>query len=358
MKALIVDGKQKLSVQDVPIPKHGECQALVKMLSCGVCNGTDLKLIHGNFKNFNTYPAALGHEGVGKVVEVGSKVKNLHVGDVVLLPFIEGKMKLQHGSSSEEAFSGWGAFSEYAVTGDAAAYIANGMGPGTPEFSEAYFAQTVIKPEDRVDPVEASMIITFREVLSAIRRFQFHVNENVFIIGAGPVGLCFTKFCRLLGLKTIITSDIDDDKAAFAKTMGADYAYNSKTTDVNMNIKELFPDGIDCVVDAVGINELINQAMGLIKYNGKICCYGISPKLGMELDWSRAPYNWSLQFVQWPSKKEEAEAHTQIMAWINLGVLKPKDFISDVFDFEHIIDAFKLVESPKSKTRKIVIKYY
>jgi L-iditol 2-dehydrogenase/propanol-preferring alcohol dehydrogenase len=111
------------------------------------------------------------------------------------------------------------------------------------------------------------------------------------------------------------------------------------------------------VVDAVGINQLINQAMELIKYNGKICCYGISPKLGMELDWSKAPYNWSLDFIQWPSKKEEGDAHAQIMAWINLGVLNPMDFISDVFDFEHIIDAFKLVEAHKSSTKKIVIRY-
>jgi threonine dehydrogenase-like Zn-dependent dehydrogenase len=242
--------------------------------------------------------------------------------------------------------------------GDADAYIANGMGPGTPEFSEGYLAQKVIKKEDSVDPVEASMIVTFRAVLSAIRRFQFQPNENVFIMGAGPVGLCFTKFCKLLGLKTVITSDIDDEKASFAKTMGADYAFNSTTTDVNAEIKKMFPDGIDYVVDAVGINALINQAMGLIKYNGKICCYGISPKLGMDLDWSKAPYNWTVQFVQWPSKKEEAEAHAQIMAWINLGVLNPKDFISDVFDFEHIIDAFKLVEERKSGTKKIVIKYY
>ena len=350
MKTLVVNDKRELSVREVPMPKYRECQALVKTLSCGVCNGTDLKLIHGNFKNFDTYPAALGHEGVGKVVELGAKVQNLKVGDMVLLPFVEGKLG--------DIFPGWGAYSEYAVVGDAGAYIANGMGPGTPEFSEGYFAQTVIKAEDKVDPVEASMIVTFREVLSAIRRFQFRPNESVFIIGAGPVGLCFIKFCKLLGLKTVIASDIDDEKVSFAKKMGADFIFNSKTADVNAEVKKMFPEGIDYVVDAVGINELINQAMALIKYNGKICCYGISPKLGMDLDWSRAPYNWTLQFVQWPSKKEEAEAHAQIMSWINLGVLKPMDFISDVFDFAHIIDAFKLVEARKSSTKKIVIKYY
>jgi threonine dehydrogenase-like Zn-dependent dehydrogenase len=349
LKSLVVDKDHALSIRETPLPSYGECQALVKMLSCGVCNGTDAKLIHGTFKNFSTYPAVLGHEGVGLVMETGSKVTGLHKGDIVLLPFLEGK--------AGDYFSGWGAYSEYAVVGDAGAYIANGKGPGTEEFSEGYLAQTVIKPSDKVDPVGASMIITFREVLSAIRRFGFRPNEHVLVFGAGPVGLCFTKFSKLLGLETVITVDIDDEKTDAAKKAGADLVFNSKKCDVNAEIKKLFPEGIDYVVDAVGINQLINQAMELIRYNGKICCYGISPKLGMELDWSRAPYNWSLDFIQWPSKKEEGEAHAQIMAWINLGVLNPMDFISDVFDFDHVIDAFKLVEERKSSTKKIVIKF-
>lgn len=267
----------------------------------------------------------------------------------MLLPFLEEEV---NGYTP-----GWGAYSEYAVVGDAESYTANGMGEGTPQWSEGYLAQTVIKPTDKVDVVGASMIITFREVLSAIRRFGFRPNENVLIFGAGPVGLCFTKFCKLLGLKTVITTDVMDDKVEGALKAGADYAFNSTKCDIKDEIKKLFPEGVDYVVDAVGINALINQAMELIKYNGKICCYGISPKTGMDIDWTKAPYNWTLQFVQWPSKKEEGEAHSQIMAWINQGVLNPMDFISDVFEFENILDAFALVDARKPTTKKIVIKY-
>ena len=89
MKALIVDGEGRLSVEEISMPQIGPCQALVKMESCGVCNGTDRKMIHRTFKNFHTYPAILGHEGVGKVVKTGEFVENLHVGDRVLLPFLE-----------------------------------------------------------------------------------------------------------------------------------------------------------------------------------------------------------------------------------------------------------------------------
>jgi threonine dehydrogenase-like Zn-dependent dehydrogenase len=349
MKTLIVDAQGKLSVEEIEKPKYGECQALVKMLSCGVCNGTDTKLIHKQFKNFDTYPAVLGHEGVGRVVETGNKVKNLNIGDIVLLPFLEEEI---NGYAS-----GWGAYSEYAVVGDAEAYTANGMGEGTQLWNESYLAQSIIKPTDKVDAVGAAMIVTFREVLSSIKRFGFKANESALIIGAGPVGLCFTKFAKLLGLKTVITADVVDEKVQAALEMGADYALNSTKCDLIKEVRKLFPEGIDYVVDAVGINTLINQAMEMVRYNGKICCYGISTKPYMEIDWTKAPYNWTLQFVQWPSKKEEGEAHAQIMAWINQGVLKPMDFVSDVFDFEHILDAFNLVEERCNTTKKIVIKY-
>lgn len=346
MKSLVVDNQGQLSVAEVSKPSFNDYQMLVKVLSCGVCNGTDTKLIHRTFKGFDTYPAVLGHEGVGEVIEIGKKVKNFKLGDVVLLPFLEGK--------TDGYYSGWGAFSEYAVTGDWKAMLEDGKGPGTPDFSEGYYAQQIVPKE--IDPVGASMIVTFREVLSAIKRFGMEANKTLVIFGAGPVGLCFTKFAKLLGIGPIVLFDVVDEKLDEAKKMGADYVFNSTKVNVNEEVHKILPEGADFIVDAVGINQLINQAMELVTYNGKICCYGISPKLGMELDWSKAPYNWTLQFVQWPSKLEEAEAHRQIINWIQLGVLNPDDFISDVIGFDKILDAFEMVENRKAK-KKIVIKF-
>jgi NADPH:quinone reductase-like Zn-dependent oxidoreductase len=283
------------------------------------------------------------------VVETGKKVTGLKAGDVVLLPFLEGK--------TGDVYSGWGAYSEYAVVGDLDAYIANGKGPGTPEFSEAYFAQSKIKPSDNVDPVGAAIIVTYREVLSATWRFGFKPNEKVLIFGAGPVGLCFAKFSKLLGLGTVIVAVRNEEKGRFALEMGADYAINTKKYNLIEEVKKLCPGGVDYVVDAAGSIEAVNQGMELIRDSGKICVYGISPELGMALDWSKAPYNWTLVFQQMPSKQEEGAAHNQILSWINMGILKPRDLISDVFDFDHILDAFKLVEAHKSSTKKIVIQY-
>ena len=75
MKTLVVDKGGELSVRETKVPEYNECQALVKTLSCGVCNGTDLKLIQGSFKGFGEerYPLMLGHEAVGRVLKQGQR---------------------------------------------------------------------------------------------------------------------------------------------------------------------------------------------------------------------------------------------------------------------------------------------
>jgi threonine dehydrogenase-like Zn-dependent dehydrogenase len=96
--------------------------------------------------------------------------------------------------------------------------------------------------------------------------------------------------------------------------------------------------------------------MEFVTYNGKICCYGISPNLDMKLDWSKAHYNWTLQFIQWPLKLDESETHEQIMSWLKVGAIDFDDYISDIVQFENIIDAFKMVEEKKVK-KKMIIKF-
>ena len=343
MKTLVVNGDGSLELREVPKPVITSRQALVKMISCGICNGTDAKIIHRTFKGIgmDQYPLTLGHEGVGEVVELGSDVTSYHVGDKVLLPFVgagcdeEGKLG-----------SAWVAFSEYAVVDDAAAF-------GGEEAPESAYAQTVLP--DSIDPVDAAMIITLREVLSSIKRFGIGANNSVAIFGCGPVGLTFIRFMSLLGVHPIIAFDIKDEKIDEALAMGADYAFNSKKNDPKTEILKICPKGVQYVLDAAGMLSLINQSMEFICDQGKMCCYGISPKTSMEIDWEKAPYNWQLQFQQFPSKVEEGEATNQILAWIRTGVIDLKDYISDYFKWEDVLEAFAKLERREIPKKGIVI---
>ena len=347
MRTLIVDERGNLSLGEAPMPKYGEYQALVKMISGGVC-GTDLKIMHGCFKGMtyeNDYPMMLGHEGVGRVVEIGAKVTDFKVGDAVLLPFVDPVGDLN---------SGWGAFSEYGIVNDAAALERDGHRVGSSIFPDCAYAQTVVPPD--IDPVDAVMIVTFREVMSSIKTFGITPNSNVVTFGCGPVGATFIRFMSILGAHPIIVFDIDERKLEIALEKGATHAFNSDREDVVSRVREICPDGVDFTLDAAGHLPLINKAMELIKDRGKICCYGVPADSSSLIDWSKAPYNWNLCFQQFPRKPEEGEAYNQVLTWLRKGVITIKEFISDYAGFDDIIDAFDRVQK-RQVALKCIIKF-
>lgn len=236
MRTFVVGKDGSMSLEEVNKPKYDAHQALVKTIACGMC-GTDVKLLHRTFKGFpeSVYPIMLGHEGVGEVVEVGAEVKGLKPGDKVLLPFVDPDPENLPGLGS-----GWGALSEYAVVCDPLAYPEG-------EAPECAYAQTVL--DDDLDPVDAVMIITFREVLSSIRYFGIQPADAVVVFGCGPVGLTYMKFMSLLGVKNLIACDIVPEKLEQAKAHGATYLINSRDQDVREEVRKIFPEGVDFVLD-------------------------------------------------------------------------------------------------------------
>lgn len=342
MKSYVVQKDKTCKiVEDMPMPVYGDYDALVKIESCGVCNGTDTKIIHGEFKGIDTYPVVLGHEGVGRVVAKGSRVTTFEIGDLVLMPY---------WSDVPEGYtSGWGTYSEYNIVTDALAQERDGIEPA--EFS---YGQRKL-PAD-FDPVSSAMIITFREVLSTARRFGFEAGKSLVVLGLGPVGLSFIQFAKLLGMGPVIAIGRNDEKLRMAKELGADYLVDNRKENVVEAVRAICPDGVDFSLDAVGVTSFINTSLDIIKPDAKICVYGISSNMTETVDWSRCPYNWTLHFHQFPSKKAESEAHDQVIEWIRQGVLDPKYFISHVYDFEEIDKAFDNIKN-KVPTMKMVIKF-
>jgi len=345
MKGLVVYNDGSVAIKEMAKPSFGPYQALVKMQSGGLC-GTDLKILHNKLKYFEDYPTILGHEGVAEVVEVGEKVKSFKKGDRIVLPYIFEKI--------DEFYASWGAFAEYAIIGDTNALYEDGHEVDNEIFYDFYHAQRKIPKE--IDPIEACMIVTYREVYAAVKRLKFEKNKNIVIYGAGPVGLVYITFAKMLGLGPIISVDIRDDKNKLALEAGADIAINSTKKDVVEEVKALLPEGADITIDAAGVPQLINTSLRFIKDGGDIVVYGVTPKNEATINWDLAPYNWNLKFIQWPSKMEEAAVHDEIIDMILEGKLKGMDYISDIYDFKDMVEAVKFFESGKMQ-KKIAIKF-
>lgn len=342
MKALTVNHNKKLTVIDLPKPKYNKNQALVKLVSCGIC-GTDQSLIEQKFKGFteDNYPLVLGHEGVGRIVEVGSDVKHFEVGDIVLLPFND-----KEGIAYDGIDYGWGAFAEYGVVNDFS--VTEQF-----DFPEAVYAQQVIP--NHIDTKEAAMLVTLREVYSAVNYFQIETDASVVIIGSGPVAQTFTKVMQLMGIQSIIAVVRNDKKEEIMYEYGATSVVNTSKENLKEKIKKQYPDGVDFVLDAVGTSTIVNDAMHLIKDRGEILCYGVPKSSQMNLDWSGAPYNWKLNFQQMPSKEEEGKSLQSILQWIEEGKINLTDFISDYYDFEEVVQAFKDYTEGKITKKAVIV---
>ncbi|HAX52056.1 zinc-dependent alcohol dehydrogenase [Muricomes intestini] len=342
MKTVIVNKEGTLSVKEIPKPKYGPKQALTKTIANGIC-GTDVHLMKKAFKGIteDMYPVMLGHENVGEVVEVGSEVKGLKAGDKVLLPFLDADP--EYLGPYESA---WGALSEYCVVNDAAAFAEG-------EVPDLAKAQCVI-PDD-IDPVDAVMLITFGEVLSSVKYFGIQKDKPVVIYGCGPVGLTFIKMCKMVGASPVIAVVRNEAKRRNALEGGADIVLNSTECDITKEIRTLFPKGVPYVVDAVGSEEVVNDAMGLICDRGEICCYGVPRKEEMHIDFSKADYNWVINFQQFPLKGEEAIAHDEVIQWIREGKIDLKDYISDYFIFDDVIEAYDKALNKKVLKKGIVV---
>jgi len=333
MKGLVVYRDGTLKVEQMPKPVIGDYQALVENLSCGICNGTDFKLIHASFKGFDTYPAVLGHESVGRVVEVGKKVTSFKPGDLVLRSILE--------KVEDESFAcGWGSFAEYGVVGDIAAMKADGR----TDYYDIYLAQQIV-PAD-FDPSQAVMLITLKEVLSGLKRFGVDSGKSVLIHGAGPVGLSMVRFSKLRGANPVVVSEPNASRRERAAKLGADLVIDPTSEDLPARAKEIETDGFDFVIDAVGINKLMTDSLKMVKFNGKVGVYGIAAQTNASIDWEHAPYNWAIHFVQWPTFEDEAAVHDEVVSLVKSGKIDLADFVTHAISgLDNFQKGFDLVSS-------------
>jgi len=180
MLAAVYHGPNDLRVEDYPTPVIGPDEALLKVVSAGIC-GTDLRIWHGAHRKFP--PGAVripGHEVVGDIVDMGAEVKGINVGQRV---FVAPNMGCGHcrqcvGGRNNRCAD----YQAFGVTMDGA--FAEYM-----RLLAATLAQGNLIPLDQAtDPAAAALIEPFACVLRGQNAVHIQPGEVVLVIGAGPIG--------------------------------------------------------------------------------------------------------------------------------------------------------------------------
>lgn len=338
MLAIAVTKPGLIEVVDVPKPKPGPYDVLVKNKVAYICNATDRKLVAGHFPGIgiDKYPMLLGHEGVGVVEEVGANVKSFKPGDHAI-----GGLLLD--TTDPRYSSGWGGNCEYVIATDHAAMVADGVADAAHGWKEIF---QIMKKLPADLPFEAAALLcTWREVYAGFSDFNLKKGDNILIFGGGPVGLSFCRMAKLRGLGWVGVVDPLAPKREKAAAMGADETFAPDSPDLaNLIARRGAP--LDAVVDAVGSERIINAGLPLIKMAGSICVYGVVGAASVTIAKDTGPYNFNLLMHQWPTREAEAAAQEPLIEWIRAGKLSHRDFLTAEYPVREAAKAMKATEDP------------
>lgn len=329
MKAVVVTGPNELKVLEVPDLKPGPYEALVKIISCSICNGTDSSILRSTFPYVKNYPGIIGHESAGVVVEQGEKVRSFKPGDVVLRP--AARYNTQNGY---ELHSFWGGMAEYGLVTDYKAMQADNLPCND---YNAKMNQVVPKS---VGAYLGSILITWKETLSALEGLEDPAGRTVLVWGGGPVGLAFAKWAKLLGAERVVLCARRWESLFWAERMGVDALVNQSMDNVQKRIKdanggELF----DVCIDAVGSREVLLAMAELVKEGGKIGAYGI-PSTKDQV---------SIEGIKVTSMNpDEAGVHDRVFEIMQETPLPLAESIGAIVPLEYAEDAFNIIQERRA----------
>lgn len=335
MRGVVIQAAGKLELIDVPETPLGEYEARTQLVCASICNSTDRKLVDGTFPGCTDFPALLGHEAVGEVIEVGMKVRNYRIGDLVIRP------RQYYENTDIDLREYFGSFAERGKVIDQWARIDDGLAqPGT-----LGHPQQVLPAG--CDPAVGVMAITYKETLSWMRRFSVSPETSVAVFGTGPVGVCFILWAKYLGArKTILVGRTESSIKRAAEYCEPDTILNISDGDVADRIRELTGGrGVERVVEGVGDNQIIDWGLDCITDDGLIGIYGVPPNDQESATHAR---DARVRYIT----PDEAEVHTeffQLVAENRIDPIQiathrlPLDEIARGFDLLAQRDAFKVL---------------
>lgn len=263
MRALLLTGKQTLSVEEVQLPELKSDEMLIKVAACGVC-GTDIHLYNGEEgAGSSTLPLIMGHEFAGTVVETGDKVRKFKAGDRVTVDpnvYCGECFQCQRGNGHfclhAEAYgvSMFGGFAEYCIVAEKAAYKIP--------------AQLSLTHAALVEPVACC--------LHGLDRANIKVGSTVAIIGMGSIGQIFVQLVKCAGAANIIAIEPQAQKREKALKLGATAAIDPAAEDVKQAVADLGLSSVDCVIECVGRAGTMETAIDIASRGATVVLFGLT----------------------------------------------------------------------------------
>ena len=340
MKALVKEKSEVgLKLQEVEKPKIKSDDVLIKVKATAIC-GTDLHI--WNWDNWASKtikpPMTVGHEFMGKIIEIGSAVEGLTIGDRVSA---ESHMV---GQVSRNARAGKlhldpdtvnlgvdrdGAFAEFV----------------------SIPSRNVVQLPDSVDNEMGAILDPFGNAIHATLSFDL-VGEDVLITGAGPIGIMSAAIALHVGARKVLITDINDDRLSLAKTVCNVETLNPSKENMEDKMKDMgLKEGFDIGLEMSGSEAALDQMIDSMLMGGNIALLGL-PSDPINLDLSKIIFKaLNLKAIY---GREMFETWYKGLALIDSG-LDVKNVITHSFHYTDFEKAFQLLN--EGKAGKVVLNW-
>lgn len=270
-----------LGTERVTVGTPGPGQVEVEIRASGVCH-SDLHVVNGDWPS--EQPLVLGHEAAGVVTSIGDGVRDVAIGDHVVLSWFAPCGRCANCAAGKA----------WLCTGTTA--LANTLPDGTTAFTDengkevwpylglGTFTDRIIVPETAVVVVSAELPFEIGALLgcsvttgigAVVNTAAVPMGSSAVVIGCGGVGLSIILGLKLIGANPIIAVDVSDEKLAVAAELGATVLLRGDQVDVAQEVQDLFG-GVDFAFEAIGRVATIESLPAMLKAGGAAVLVGMT----------------------------------------------------------------------------------
>lgn len=344
MKAAVLYAPGDLRCVDVPVPKIGRDDVLVRVHACGIC-GSDLpRVLTTGTYHFPTIP---GHEFCGTVVAAGSDAEKALLGRTVgVIPLIPCR-KCKMCEAGEFALCEHYDFLGSRSDGGFAEYV-------------KVPAANVLPVPDGVEKDAAAMLEPISVALHAVQSCGVCAGENVAVYGLGAIGMFLAQWAGIFGAEHVFAVDVDPRKVAIAKTIGIADALTAGPGVESAIDRKTGGLGCDVAFEASGAAPAFNQAVKILRTEGRMGLVGrpvkdlpIRPESYEKILRAQLSIrgSWSFQFKRFPHLAWE-----QSLKALQSGKMVTGPLITHRVPLKKTLDAIRMMAEKREFTHKILVK--
>ena len=343
MRAVVLQGERSVSVENVADPSlPGPDGAIVTIDRTAIC-GSDLHLYHGAM---GAKGVQLGHEFVGTIAEVGPDVRTLDIGDRVLVSGVVGCGRCTACLARDPVACTNGGPKVFGTNLD----LAGGQAEMAAVPAADAFALKI--PEGITD--EQSVLLT--DILPTgylgARMAAIRPGSTVAVIGLGPVGVFALQCAQLFGPARVFAVDMVPDRLARAEALGAEPIDASKGGTVPQIFERTKGRGVDAVIEAVGSDQTILDALLSAAVGGTVSIIGVSLNLGFSMP---LPLLLMRRLTLRSTLASIPSTWDALLPLVANGRLHPEDVFTHRMGLSDAEDAYRIFDNREDGVLKVLL---